>query len=44
MKILQANIGRGDAAHDLLLFFKADIVLIQELWTNMAKHLTKTHP
>jgi hypothetical protein len=44
MKILQANIGRGGAAHDLLLFFEADIVLIQEPWTNMAKHLTKTHP
>ncbi|CBF79095.1 hypothetical protein AN7095.2 [Aspergillus nidulans FGSC A4] len=35
---------RGGAAHDLLLSFEADIILVQEPWTNTAKHLTKTHP
>ncbi|CBF89628.1 uncharacterized protein ANIA_00368 [Aspergillus nidulans FGSC A4] len=44
MKILQANVGRGGAVHDLLLSFEADIILVQEPWTNTAKHLTKTHP
>lgn len=44
MKILQANVGRGSPAHDLLLTFEADIILVQEPWTDMAKQLTKTHP
>ncbi|EAA59752.1 hypothetical protein AN3544.2 [Aspergillus nidulans FGSC A4] len=35
---------RGGTAHDLLLSFEADIILVQEPWTNTAKHLTKTHP
>ena len=43
MKILQANVGRGGAAHDLLLSFEADIILVQEPWTNTAKYLTKTY-
>nr|ABC24970.1 reverse transcriptase [Monascus pilosus] len=44
MKIIQANVGRGGPSHDLLLSFTADIILVQEPWTKMAKHLTKTHP
>ena len=33
MKIVQANVWRGGPAHDLLLSFEADIVLVQEFWT-----------
>jgi hypothetical protein len=44
MRIIQANVGRGSAAHDLLLSHKADIVLVQEPWTDMERQLTKTHP
>lgn len=44
MKIVQANVGRGGPAHDLLLSFEADIILVQEPWTDIAKQRTKTHP
>jgi hypothetical protein len=44
MKIIQANVGRGSSAHDLLLSFEADIILVQEPWTDTANHRTKTHP
>lgn len=44
MKILQANVGRGDSAHDLLLSFEADVILVQEPWTDMTRQITKTHP
>lgn len=44
MKIVQANVGRSGSAHDLLLSYNVDIILVQEPWTNMTKHLTKTQP
>lgn len=44
MRILQANVGRGGPAHDLLLSFEADVILVQEPWTDMTEQLTKTHP
>jgi hypothetical protein len=44
MRIIQANVGRGSAAHDLLLSHKADVILVQEPWTDKKKQLTKTHP
>jgi hypothetical protein len=30
MKIIQANIEKDSSAHDLLLSFEADIILVQE--------------
>lgn len=44
MKIVQANVGRGGPAHDLLLSFEADIILVQEPWTDITKQRTKTLP
>jgi exonuclease III len=44
MKIVQANVGRGSPAHDLLLLFEADIILVQESWIDKANQYTKTHP
>ncbi|KAJ5385666.1 hypothetical protein N7509_008207 [Penicillium cosmopolitanum] len=39
-----ANVGRGGPAHDLLLSYEADVILVQEPWTDMTRQLTKTHP
>jgi hypothetical protein len=44
MKIVQANIGRGGPAYNLLLLFEADIILVQEPWIDKANQHTKTHP
>jgi hypothetical protein len=43
MKIIQVNIGRSSSAHDLLLSFKADIILVQEPWIDAANHCIKTY-
>ena len=42
--IIQGNVGRGSAAHDILLSHKADIILVQEPWVKHDLRLTKTHP
>jgi hypothetical protein len=50
LQVIQANVGKGGSAHDIILSLahdnRSDIVLIQEPWIHQEKsrRISKKHP